>query len=881
MNRNDFLNHTFWISVGGEGGQGRGTVRRKKTTVAKLREQLSQPSIDASLTFEEFQGLTKVERDNRKAQPGFLIAGRFRDGKRRITHQLGRSCVQLDIDHAKPSQVEAIIAGDAEIRQFCFLAHTTRSHSPENPRYRLLVFLNREVNADESNALSRLLALKLAKDPDKAIEIPDPASFRYNQMMYLPSMSRDQEFKCYLNEASILDVDEFLLDFLDWKDLTALPRQKKESENRIVAGLTRMESPREKDGFIGAWNRAWPISEAISEFLSDLYEPAEGTSQNRYSYVPGTSSNGVVIYDDDAILFSHHASDPIQGAVNCFDLVRIHKFGELDDDVHGNVKATNLPSFEAMVAFAEQDPRVRAELFAFMSEAFDDLDDEDLASSPETRNDIETNGTVLEANKSATDKSSWQDDLELDKWGGVRRTRHNAMTIITRDPRIAPFIGKNELTGAPAALGRFRFPKVKFSQPPFDGSSRRWTDTDDAALAWILAAPASQNSYGLTFQKQELHYALLQTAEQNSFNPALERIHETPWDGVKRIETVFIDWLGAADNAYHRELATVWFAAAIARLHEPGHEFHLVPILGGRQGGGKTGFIKALGMEFYGELSGEFSNLQKMVESTRGKWILEVPELKGFRKSELGDLKQYFTATYDTIRLPYRANPEDFKRRCVYMGTTNEDEYLRDDENRRFCPVITDKHRDNILDFAGFLPIVPQLWAEAEQVYLEMRTKLPKGMLALDLTSPDAKTEARRLQDESREIQPHETVAQVIQEWLDTPVDSYIATEGSDLGLYPDPGEKMFLRNLVSATMVRRALEYDPVVRDLRNSSDRVIGQALRSLDGWRRVGNVQRLGVKARFYAREGTDDTLAFIPAETANSEQQEEDIYDGLLD
>lgn len=81
MNSNDFLNHTFWISVGGEGGQGRGTVRRKKTSVAKLREQLSQPSIDASLIFEEFQGLTKAERDNRKAQPGFLIAGRFRDAE--------------------------------------------------------------------------------------------------------------------------------------------------------------------------------------------------------------------------------------------------------------------------------------------------------------------------------------------------------------------------------------------------------------------------------------------------------------------------------------------------------------------------------------------------------------------------------------------------------------------------------------------------------------------------------------------------------------------------------------------------------------------------------------------------------------------------------
>ena len=192
-----------------------------------------------------------------------------------------------------------------------------------------------------------------------------------------------------------------------------------------------------------------------------------------------------------------------------------------------------------------------------------------------------------------------------------------------------------------------------------------------------------------------------------------------------------------------------------------------MPILGGKQGGGKSGLIEALGLGFAGSLSGDFHDTKKMAESTLGKFILEVPELKGMSKGMIEDIKAYFTATRDTVRLAYRANPEDFMRMCIYMGTTNANHYLRDEENRRFCPVLTDTHEWKKIDFKNLIPIIPQLWAEAREIYLAMREAQPKGFLPLHFTSHEAKAEARRLQTESRETMAHEPVMEVVGEWLE------------------------------------------------------------------------------------------------------------------
>ena len=102
--------------------------------------------------------------------------------------------------------------------------------------------------------------------------------------------------------------------------------------------------PLTKDGIVGAFNRAYSISEAIDVFLSDIYEEAGG---NRYKYIPSSSVAGAINYDDK-LFYSHHANDPAVGqTLSAFNLVRIHLFGD------------DKPSFKKMVDFARNDEKVK------------------------------------------------------------------------------------------------------------------------------------------------------------------------------------------------------------------------------------------------------------------------------------------------------------------------------------------------------------------------------------------------------------------------------------------------------------------------------------------------------------------------------------------
>lgn len=137
----------------------------------------------------------------------------------------------------------------------------------------------------------------------------------------------------------------------------------------------KMEDPTEKDGIIGTFCRAYGIKEAIEAFLPDVYLPERG---NRYTYAQGSSKNGVVVYDNKYVC-SHHGTDPAgQGReYNSFDLVRIHKFGDLDKTVKVT-DITEAPSFKAMIDFIQEDPVFKAKQ---MSEEFSKTDPESRESN--------------------------------------------------------------------------------------------------------------------------------------------------------------------------------------------------------------------------------------------------------------------------------------------------------------------------------------------------------------------------------------------------------------------------------------------------------------------------------------------------------------------
>jgi hypothetical protein len=188
----------------------------------------------------------------------------------------------------------------------------------------------------------------------------------------------------------------------------------------------------------------------------------------------------------------------------------------------------------------------------------------------------------------------------IGKGDQIENSLHNCITILKGLPKIASAIALNEMDGGPYILKLLKLPKLRLAQAPIlnKAAGRRWTDTDTAALRWVLEAPREMGGFNVDFTQGDVETALLQAAQENSYNPVKDQLEKFIWDGVPRLGTFFHDWLGSADNAYHTELATVWFVAGVTRIYEPGRRYDLVPILGGRQGGGKSGLIQELGFGF-------------------------------------------------------------------------------------------------------------------------------------------------------------------------------------------------------------------------------------------------------------------------------------------
>lgn len=216
---------------------------------------------------------------------------------------------------------------------------------------------------------------------DDRMETVDPVSFRIAQMMYMPTISADQEYKCGRNPGKLVDVDEMLESWQhDWRDMSQLPRAEREEkarEREIAA-----EDPTEKPGLIGAFCRTYSIEDAIAEFLPDVYgDPDPNSTEARYTYLGGHSMYGAVVYDDK-FMFSWHGTDPAcEQLCNAWDLVRLHKFHEKDAKKDDDTEINELPSQKAMMEFAKLDQGVQRQIledsldFDAMFDNLDEIED--------------------------------------------------------------------------------------------------------------------------------------------------------------------------------------------------------------------------------------------------------------------------------------------------------------------------------------------------------------------------------------------------------------------------------------------------------------------------------------------------------------------------
>ena len=378
----------------------------------------------------------------------------------------------------------------------------------------------------------------------------------------------------------------------------------------------------------------------------------------------------------------------------------------------------------------------------------------------------------------------WPSLLDVNEEGGVKGTLHNIALIMKNDPRLVGVPQLNEFTKeivqrtAPGAKkGRKNAAKAtrQLSGPVWQVrdtlNGEPWTSARDYSVREILEAPKTQGGYSIKIPDRDLKAATVLAAWENGFHPIREYLDGVSWDGVPRVDTLFIDYLGADDDIYSREVARLMLVAAVTRVFEPGAKFDTAVILEGAQGTGKSTFIRVLGVRWSSELEGDFHDGKEMVEKIQGGWIIELPEMSGFNRSDVQSIKAFISRPTDKVRLAYEARASEFPRQCVLIGSTNDtSDYLRDPTGgRRFLPIAC--HAQSI-DNAKLRRNVDQIWAEARAMYAEMRraTPLSDGDLPLYLTNAIAAKKALELQESRRIESAEDGTAGQIEAWLNKPI---------------------------------------------------------------------------------------------------------------
>ncbi len=619
-------------------------------------------------TVSEYAKMKKAEQDEIKDVGGF-VGGALREGKRRNGHVLCRSMLTLDMDYAVPGVWEQI----ESLYDWACCLYSTHKHTPEEPRLRLIIPLAREVSEDEYPAVGRMVAKEIG------IDMFDDTTYEPARLMYWPSTPSDGEFVFREQDGELLDPDVYLAKYIDWRDTSLWPTSRRQSEV-IQRSLKAQADPLSKEGVVGAFCRAYPIEDAIEIFLPDIYE--RSAIEGRFDYIPADSSAGVVIYDGK-FAYSHHATDPVCGKLlNAFDLVRLHRFDDL------NEKA----SFQAMCDFAVNDERVKKQLAekrrAAAVEDFETADD-------------------------------WESLLQLDKKGQIKNTLTNIAIILRHDPNLQSIVF-NQFKNMIDVIGQLPWRQVKPG----------WGDADLACAKMYF-----ERIYGIWSPTKFKDALLGVVSSERVYHPVKEYLDGLSWDGVERLDTLLIDYLGAEDTPYVRAVTRKTLVAAVARIYEPGIKFDSILVLNGPQGIGKSTFFARLGREWYSD-SLAISDMKDKTaaEKLQGYWILELGELAGIRKMDVETVKSFVTRTDDKYRHAYGVNVESHPRSCVIVGSTNSDGgFLRDiTGNRRFWPV-------RVLGDGKYKPWdlidVDQIWAEAIEWYRLGEELFLKGELAEEAVS--------------------------------------------------------------------------------------------------------------------------------------------------
>ncbi len=646
------------------------------------------------ITWEELCGW--ADTPGSRKESGNYVLGRFTGARRSNRTLRDRCALTLDSDSAPrdfADRAALLLPGAA-------LLHTTYSHTPDSPRWRVIIPLDRRVNAEEYHALACQMMQLLGWS---SFDVGSVQPARY---MFRPAASRKEWYQHVVVPGAPLAVDAQLA---TWNpDLARLP---------VPRPSRRKRDPFDLGGAVGAFNRAYDDWDQLIQAYDLPYEPAG--EADRYHLVGASSAAGMgPMADAPGLVFSHHVNDPAYGhACSAFDLVRLHRFGHLDEDASPDTPLNRLPSHTAMLDLATKDKRVTREMLQLVKDDFDQLDPD--ADDP--------------------DDDDWRLNLSVNpRTGRPDNVVANFDLLAANDPVLQGLVF-NELSLAVETA-------VDLPWRPRSKGTPVFSDVDVVQLSYYL-----EREYQWKIVKTDLGDLVRATAQRRHINPVRDYLESLVWDGEPRLETCLP---GVRPTPFTRLVARKCLTAAVARIMEPGIKWDHTLVLYGDEGLGKSYWIDLMSRGHSATL-GNIRDKDTLLAMQRS-WIMVADEGYSLRKADADVQKEFLTRTTDVFRMPYDRDSVAHPRHCVIWSTTNDEVFLRRQQgNRRFLIVKCEE----MVDFSKLTEEwVDQVWAEAVHLWRQ-------GEL-LWLT----REESQLAQVEREPFTEEDDLPGIVQEYLDTPV---------------------------------------------------------------------------------------------------------------
>jgi len=661
----------------------------------------------------------------KKQKDGYIFVGGALRGTRRARGEVvNRSMLTLDADN-----------GD----EFLWLRFTTLypdlaavmyqtvSWSEDKQKLRIVAPFSEPVSAIMYEAIARKFVIELGE------HYFDKTTIQPERGMYMPTLPKDVPHLPERQDGAPLDVAAWVRDNPWWVDTKQWLKFKSEKEVHVTEG-NKLPDPREKDGIVGRFCRACgDIHGAITKYLPDKYIRF---NDRQYSWAHGTAlSGGLLLYDNAQYAYSLHATDPIScRECNAWDLVRIHMFGEMDKDAAPDTPIGDMPSQKAMEAWASALPEMQEKTTAEAAGVFD-ADETDNTDNLDNIDD---------------DPDAWLKKLVKGK-NGLVDVRDNYVLIL-QNGAFKDVLAFDEFKHRISIRKNLPWRKMDDTHHK---EYEAWQGFDDReAMVWL------ESNFRLSSSVRFVD-ALTHVARRNPFHPIKEYIESAPWDGVERLETLFVEYLGAEASEINRMFTRKQFIAGVKRIYEPGCKHDYVLILVGAQGGFKSSLLARMGGEWFNDSLKNFDS-KEAGEMLQSAWLFEFGEMSAYKKSEIEDVKQFITKTTDSYRVAYDREVSDFPRKAIFFGTTNEEEFLRDKTgNRRFwCIRINPKKRTKNLFKELTDKLVQQYWAEAYYYYKQGEDALiPEHMIS-------------QVEESQAQFEETDATIGVIEAWLEGDTDS-------------------------------------------------------------------------------------------------------------